>query len=29
VLALYRVRWQVEIPQPHYGSRARLSLAAA
>jgi hypothetical protein len=25
----YKWRWQVEIPQPHYGSRERLSLAAA
>jgi IS4 transposase len=26
---LYRPRWQVEISQPHYGSRESLSLAAA
>jgi IS4 transposase len=26
---LYRQRWQVEISQPHYGSREHLSLAAA
>jgi len=26
---LYRRRWQVEISQPHYGSREHLSLAAA
>jgi hypothetical protein len=26
---LYRVRWQVEISQPPYGSRESLSLAAA
>ena len=26
---LYRQRWQVEIFQSHYGSRERLSLAAA
>jgi IS4 transposase len=26
---LYRRRWQVEISQPHYGSRESLSLAAA
>ena len=25
----YKWRWQVEISQPHYGSRERLSLAAA
>jgi len=25
----YKWRWQVEIPQLHYGSRAHLSLAAA
>ena len=25
----YKWRWQVEIPQPHYGSRESLSLAAA
>ncbi len=29
VLSLYRARWQGEISQPHYGSRARLSRAAA
>ena len=27
--ALYHMRWQVEIPQPHYGSRESLSLVAA
>jgi hypothetical protein len=26
---LYRQRWQIEISQPHYGSREHLSLAAA
>lgn len=25
----HSLRWLVEIPQPHYGSRERLSLAAA
>jgi hypothetical protein len=29
VAALYRVRWAVEISQPHDGSRARVSLPAA
>ena len=29
VADLYRVRWEVEISQPHYGSRESLSLAAA
>jgi len=29
IITLYVQRWPIEIPQPHYGSRARLSLAAA
>ncbi|MGE3540482.1 MAG: hypothetical protein AB7N91_23955, partial [Candidatus Tectimicrobiota bacterium] len=29
IIALYWRRWAVEISQPHYGSRERLSLAAA
>ena len=29
VCELYRRRWRIEISQPHYGSRERLSLTAA
>jgi hypothetical protein len=29
ILQPYRDRWAIEISQPHYGSRERLSLAAA
>jgi hypothetical protein len=29
VATVYRIRWQIEISQPHYGSRKRLSLTAA
>jgi hypothetical protein len=29
IIALYLQRWPIEIPQPYYGSRERLSLAAA
>jgi hypothetical protein len=29
LIALYWQRWAIEISQPHYGSRASLSLAAA
>jgi len=29
ILSIYARRWGVEISQPHYGSRASLSLAAA
>jgi hypothetical protein len=29
VLYVYRARWLVEISQPHYGARERLSLTAA
>jgi hypothetical protein len=29
LIALYWQRWPIEIPQPHYGSRESLSLAAA
>ena len=29
IIALYLQRWPIEISQPYYGSRERLSLAAA
>ncbi len=29
IMTLYGQRWPIEIPQPHYGSRESLSLAAA
>ena len=29
IVIVYRIRWQIEISQPYYGSRERLSLAAA
>ena len=29
IMTLYLQRWPIEIPQPHYGSRESLSLAAA
>jgi hypothetical protein len=29
IVQAHTLRWQVEISQPHYGSREHLSLAAA
>jgi hypothetical protein len=29
IIALYLQRWPIEISQPHYGARERLSLTAA
>jgi hypothetical protein len=29
VVGIYQKRWAIEISQPHYGARERLSLTAA